>query len=271
MSYKKTFYLKITIIILGALLILIGFHQCFGDEDWYNLIVAISTSIVASFIVSAFFQFSLKDEISKEHHSIMEYLNEKNRSGIIKYYGSFKSANEEIKKSILNTKKVDIYLMYGNTILNSLSDELSLILSKKETTVNIYLMDKENPFLKASASVWSEKNESYTIEKISAKIDSTTKLFQEKINHLKSEGSLNGTLKLFSNLKNPVNYSFYLFDDKIFFVPAKNVSTKEFIPLTLMATKTPESNKNALYNKIRKELDLMLKDNSFKEIDLSNE
>lgn len=265
-NFKKVFNLKILLIIAVVVIIMIYLHYNFNKEIWYTWVVALVSSIVTSFIVSAFFQFSLVDEISKEHLSIMEYLNEKNKSGIVKYFGNFKDSIEEIRKELIKSKQVDIYLMYGSTILNTLSQEISYSLSKKENVINIYIMDEKNPFLQAFASIWEDKNSSYDENKLKSKIDDTVKLFREKKNELTKSNSLNGELNLYKNIKSPINYSFYLFDDKIYFVPSKNVSTKEFIPITILGQKTSES--DSLYNKIKMELDLMKRDNNFTKIDI---
>lgn len=201
----------------------------------------------------------------------MEFLNEKNKSGIVKYYGSFKEASEDIRKELIRSKISHIYLMYGSTILNTLSEEISFLLSKKNTSLNVYLMDESNPFLEASSKIWSLKNESYSFANLQERINNSLDLFKEKRNHLKSENSLNGELNVFKNKKSTINYSFYLFDEKLFFVPSKNVSTKEFIPMTILADKTPDKNKNALYNKIKYELELMKSDECFEKVDFDGE
>lgn len=195
----------------------------------------------------------------------MEYLNEKNKSGIIKYFGSFKDSVEEIRKELTKSKETNIYLMYGSTILNTLSEEINFSLSKKGNIVNIYIMDESNPFILASAGVWGESNQSHTIEKITGRIEDTIQLFNSKQKELSKDSNLKGELNVYKNIKSPVNFSFYLFDDKVYYVPSKNVSTKEFIPITILGQKTADS--NSLFNKVKLELDLMKKDDSFKKIE----
>lgn len=264
--FKKLFTYKLVIYVLVFIIFMIILNHFFYNASWYNWVTAMLTSIVASFLVGAFFQFSIKDDISKDHKSIMDYLNEKNSSGIIKYYGNFGDSIEDIKKEFLKSKKVDIYLTYGYTILNNLSDSINFNLTLKENEINIFLMNEKNPFISSLAKFWYGNDDS---EKLINKINDSTRLIKNKYKELKNRNALNGKINLYSNVKSPVNYSFYLFDNKIFFIPSKNITTKEFTPITILAQKT--SVENSLFRKVSEELSRMKEDNCFIEINLDEE
>lgn len=258
--FKRLFNLKIIIFILICIIALVILICKFQSEEWFDWVTAAIVSVLTSFLLGAFFQFSIQDEISKEHLSIMEFLNEKNKSGILKYYGSFKNSVEEIKKELRQSKQTNIYVVYGYTIFNDLSEEISFKLSQAESVVNIYIMDPENAFVKSYSKHWYEDDG----EKVKLKIEESKNLLLKKTRDLSKRGNFKGELNIYLNKVNPVNYSFYLFDNKVFYVPSKNVTTKEFIPLCIMAEKT--SDPSAIYNKIAMELDMMKKDNCFKKI-----
>ncbi|MEH6764682.1 MAG: hypothetical protein V7655_09305 [Aequorivita antarctica] len=260
--FKKLFWLKISVLTLIFIIVCGIFYHFFADTSWFPWVIAVLSSIFTSFLVSVFFQFALKDEISKEHLSIMEYLNEKNKSGIIKYYGSFKDCIESIKYEFRESKNIDIYLMYGYTIFNNLSQEINRKLMDKNSVINIYMIAPENVFVSSYSSHWYNDNG----EKLKSKINESKEFLLSKVKELKKRNEINGELNIFENTKNPINYSFYLFDKKAFYVPSKNVTTKEFVPLTLEAEKT--SDPEALYNKISTELNMMKNDHCFLKISI---
>lgn len=261
--FKKIFNLRILLLIAIAIILMLLLSNCYGTESWYPWVIAITSSIIASFMIGIWYQFIQIEQVSDEHLKIMEYLNEKNSSGITKYYGNFGDSIEDIKKEFLISKKVDIYLTYGYTILNNLSDSINYNLSIKENEVNIFIMDKKNPFISSLSKFWYGDNQT---EKLANRITETECLIINKYKELKNRNSLNGKIKLYSNKNSPVNYSFYLFDEKVFFVPSKNILTKEIAPITILAQKT--SVKNSLYKKVSKELLQMKEENCFIEINL---
>lgn len=254
------------LIIAAISIVAVVLHCNFRDESWYPWYTAMVTSIVASFIVGAFFQFSIQEDISKEHLDIMKFLHEKNESGLIKYYGSFKDSILDIRSEVRSSKTTKLYVMYGSTILNSISEDLSFALSKKDTAIEVYIMDPENKFISGFADLWKEQK--LDEEGIKSKIEDTKILLKSKFEELNKRNALNGSLKLFYIKKNPVSHSYYLFDDKVFFVPSKNVSTKEFVPFTILAQES--ANPNGIFKKISKELSMMKSDNCFEEIRLDD-
>ena len=117
---RKIFNLKFLLFIALLVILFIVFRNCFSDESWYDWVIAIFSSIVASLFVGIYYQFFYTEHVSENHFQIMEYLNEKNKSGIIKYYGNFSESIEDIKKEFEQSNRVEIYLTYGYTILNNL-------------------------------------------------------------------------------------------------------------------------------------------------------
>jgi hypothetical protein len=153
--------------------------------------------------------------------------------------------------------------MYGYTIFNNLSQEINRKLMDKNSVINIYMIDPDNVFVSSYSNHWYNDNG----EKLKSKINESQEFLLSKINELNKRNEINGELNIFVNIKNPINYSFYLFDKKAFFVPSKNVTTKEFVPLTLEAEKT--SDPEALYNKIRTELNMMKNDHCFSKFSIN--
>jgi hypothetical protein len=257
-QFRGVFNLRVLLFVAVITIIMMALNNCYGLEDWYPWVTGIIASIVASILVGAYYEFVQKEQISSEHLKIMEYLNEKNSSGIIKYYGKFSESVKDISDEVTKGNKVDIYLTYGYTILNSLSHQINYILSKEGSEVNIYIMGSNNPFLEAYSKFWyGDEN----TDKLNKKIVETIALLKNK-----NRNSMNGSLNVFFNEKSPVNYSFYLFEDKVFYVPTKNTQSKEFSPITILAQKT--SVEDSLFNKIRYELNIMKEDNCFKKLDL---
>jgi len=265
-KYRGIFTLRYLLFICSVVITMLILSCFFGKEDWYPWITGIIASVVTSILVGAFYEFIQKEQISEEHLSIMEYLNEKNSSGIIKYYGNFIESTKEISSEVSESQKIDIYLTYGYTILNTLSHQISFALSKKDTEVNIYLMSDDNPFSKSYSKFWFNEDNN---NKFKQKSEETLRLLKGKYNELRKNNSLNGEFNVYMNKKSPVNYSFYLFDDKLFFVPSKNTQSKEFSPVCILAQKT--SVDNALYNKVNKELETQKSNNVFDLIKLDEE
>lgn len=261
---KKLFLSKLGLILLVCVLALITFNYFrFLSEEWTLIINAISTSIIASFLVGAYFQFNIKDEISKDHIEIIRIKDELNKSGILKYYGSFKDCIMDLKEDVLKSKKITIYLNFGNTILNLLSDEL-VESYKKEKDIRIFILNNDNKFIEGLGALWGSNNHDYDKEGIIKKIDSSLNSLKAAIKEVKSKNELKANIEIYQLRLNPVFYSFYILDDKIYYTPSKIVASKNFPPLTILAQKT--SNKGSIYNKCSYELNDILASSSYQKI-----
>jgi hypothetical protein len=249
--YKRLFSCKFWVLLLIVTIVIFLVNAILGTNNAYSLLItSVIASILASFLVGVFFQYFLMDEISKEHLKIIEHKDEFNKSGILKYYSSFKNCVEDLRTDIRSTKRLTLYVAYGNTALNMLSEEISNLLSKEGSTLNIYFLDATNPFLSGYAKLWG-----YTEENLKKKINDSIELLKNKKEELSRQNRLKGELNVFLLLKYPIHYSFYFCDDILYFVPSKHYESKEFVPLTIKAQKS--TIKGALYNKISEDLSLI--------------
>tara|TARA_R110000744_G_scaffold305286_2_gene413576 strand:- start:5440 stop:6252 length:813 start_codon:yes stop_codon:yes gene_type:complete len=262
-NIKKIFSLKFYLFAAILFILVLIFYNSFSNEPWFIWVTGIVSSVFGALLVGVYYDFVQKEVISEEHLKIMEYLNEKNSSGIIKYYGKFNESIKDISTEVSEGYKVDIYLTYGYTILNNLSHEINYVLSKEKSEVNIYLMDISNPFATSYSKFWFNEDDT---KKIHHKIKETLRLLKGKYQDLKKRNALNGKLNVYLNQKSPINYSFYLFDNKLFFVPSKNTQSKEFSPICILAQRTAVE--NALFNKVSRELKRLKEDECFKKVNL---
>ncbi|MCL3779516.1 hypothetical protein EMN47_03845 [Prolixibacteraceae bacterium JC049] len=260
-TYLKIFCCKLSVYTLVVVLLIILSIWIFGSDNQLLLVaISIGTSIYASFLVGAFFQNLMKEDFSKEHFMIMQHKDALNESGIVKYYGSFKDAVQDLKCSIQRSEKVIMYFAYGYSLLNNLSEELSDMLRRKDSEINIYMLAEDNPFVKTLQDYWKIKD-------FGTKIKDSKEILQNKLKELSNNKELNGELKLYLNKKYPINYSFYICDDEIYVVPSKIYDAKEWVPFAIRAQKT--INKKALYNKFVREFELMhKKETPFEEVNL---
>ena len=266
--YKRAFSLRFYLFIAVIFILLLIFYNCFSDQAWFLWIFAIISSVIGALLVGVYYDFIQKEEISNEHLKIMEYLNEnKNSSGIIKYYPSFEDSINDIRNAVIdnNNNELDIYLTYGYTILNNLRNDINYMLSRENTVVNIYLMGKKNPFIDAYSKFWYGDG----LAKLEQKLDQSIQELKDNFKDLNNRNALIGELKVFINNVSPVNYSFYQFEEELFFVPSKNIETKGFSPITIRAQRT--SVKDSLYNKVATELNRMRDEDYFEKMELNEE
>lgn len=245
---KNLFKCRYLLLILASVIVYLLLNHAFTIEPvLLTTINSVVFSVVASFLVGVYFQYKLKDEISQEHLRIIEHKNEFNKSGIIQYSGSFSEILEDLRLTISDSKEVTIYIAYGRTVLNNLKESINKLLNKRGTILNIYLLDKENPFISGYEKLWGYKE-----GKLVSLIDETKELLEDKIGELKKQDDLRGELNIYSNKKYPIHSSFYFCDDVIYFVPSKHYGSRDFVPPVIKAQRTIE--KTALYNKVSKDL-----------------
>lgn len=243
-NYKRLFKLRFLVLILIFILIPIIVNCVFRDyKEFITIFNSVYFSLFASVLVGIYFQFMLKDEISTEHLKIMEFKDEYNKSGIIKYYASFKNCEQDLRNDMLKTTSITIYLAYGLTVLNTLSEQINFILSNPDKSVSIAFLSEKNPFINGLAQHWDIKPEEL-IDRIKQSKRVVTDLAKEKKNQ---------NLFLYDNHSYPINYSFYMLDDLVYFVPTKLCNPKSFVPFTIKAQRTSEN--EALFGKIKEDWD----------------
>lgn len=239
---KKLFQCRYLVLILVSVLVYVLINFVFEiSQAFKDVFNPVFLSVAASFLVGVYFQYKLKDEISTDHLKIMEFQSEYNSSGIIKYYSSFKLCEQDLREEILKTKTLTIYIAYGATVINTLSEQINFMLSDKNKKVNIAFLDETNPFLDGLASIWGYKKDELVL-----KIEASKKV----VNNLADENK-NNNLIIIKNTKFPINYSFYLLDNLVYFVPTKLCNPKSFTPFTLKAQKTADD--QALFGKIKED------------------
>jgi hypothetical protein len=236
---RRLFKCRYQILVLVFILFFLVINYALDFKESYLITInAILFSLIASFLVGIYFQYVVKDEISTEHLKIMEFKDEYNKSGIIEYYSSFKNCEYELRKDILKTNSLTIYITYGATVLNNLSEQIYFMLSDKKKEVEIVLMSEDNPFLPGLAQQWG-----YEIEELKRRITDSKKLIQDI-----KDNSIYNNLTITENRLFPVNYSFYLLDTVLYFVPTKLCNPKSFTPLVIKANRTIDD--RSLYGKI---------------------
>ncbi|MEX1013575.1 MAG: hypothetical protein WDZ80_00245 [Candidatus Paceibacterota bacterium] len=241
MDINKRIFRHRYLILLLILIITFLIINCVWElkDPYLTTVNAIFFSLTASILVGIYFQYVIKNEISTQHLKIMEFKDEYNKSGIIKYYDSFKKCENDLRKDILSTNELTIYLTYGSTVLNTLSEQINFMLSNKNKKVEIVFMSEDNPFILGLAQQWG-----YEIKVLKNKISDSKNLILDI-----SKESKNENLTITENSKFPVNYSFYLLDSVLYFVPTKLCNPKTFTPLVIKANKTIDN--TSLYGKIK--------------------
>jgi len=239
---KKLFKCRYWVLIFVVILLFIGLNYVISIPETLLLIInPVIISVAASFLVGVYFQYKLKAEISTEHLRIMEFQAEYNASGIVKFYPSFKICEQDLRNELLSTKNLIIYIAYGSTVINNLSEQINFILSDKKKKVKIAFLDEANPFFEGTAKHWNYKKEDLL------------KRIEDSKNILKNiaHESGNNNLEIFENKNYPVNYSFYLLDDFVYFIPSKLCHPKSFTPFTIKARRTIDS--QDLYGKVKED------------------
>lgn len=239
---KKLFQCRYLVLILTLISVYLIVNFTFHIRTQYiDIFNSVFLSVAASFLVGVYFQYKLKEEISDNHLKIMEFQSEYNSSGIIKYYSSFKHCEQDLRNDLLKTRNLTIYLAYGATVLNTLSEQINFILSDKKRKVEIIFIGDTNPFIEGLALQWG-----YNKEELLTMINKS----KEVVLNLANENK-NGNLLIYDNNEYPINYSFYLLDDLVYFVPSKICHPKSFTPFTIKAQKT--NDEHALYGKIQED------------------
>jgi len=252
MNIKNIFWqhniCKIIIVLLASTIFVLVMDLLFDTNSQFVILInTIVITYVISFVIGIYYQVILKEELSKEHFAIIKHKDEFNKSGIIQYYGSFKDSFEDIRQSIRKSKEVSIYIAYGSTILNSLNEEIRDFLIHKDNNLKLYMLDENNKIIPALSELWGYEN-----DRIKNKLKESKELIKKIKFDLENNYIYHNNIEIINLLKYPVNYSLYMCDQEIYFVPSKHHESKLFIPIVIKAQKTID--KNALYNKLESEL-----------------
>lgn len=234
--------IKILIIFVVISLIIICLLM-YINTTLTNLIAAVFGAIVASITVSAFY--------NEELHKAMDRYK---RIGLIEYYDNFEDAHNTIKEKISKATSVDIFVMYGDSFLNTSTKAIQSLLSKENTKLRYFMYSSQNKFIEAYGYHWGEVdvNPKYNTDGLKSKIKNV-KSDLKRIIKSKHESSSFG---LFEIQSAPMSYSFYIVDNEVFFVPNKNIRLKEFKPSVFQFKKTNLD--NSMFTKLKTEIDKMI-------------
>lgn len=248
------FFSKIKIIIIFAVVSLLLIVLLFLiNTTTTNLIAAVFGSIVASIAVSSFYNEDL-------HKAMDKY----NKIGIVNYFDNFEDAHNLIKEKIAKAKSVDIFVMYGDSFVNTSTKAIQLLLSKDNSKLRYIMYGSSNAFLSSYGNHWGVVDESpkYNEDGLKSKIQSVKKYLKT----LSDSKHQNCEFELFEIQSAPLSYSFYRMDDEVFFVPSKNIRSKEVKPAVFQFKKTASN--FSMFNKILFELELMINNQEVIKVEL---
>ena len=256
--FKKNLWKSIVIIFLICTISLITLEGAWCDKEVLKkFIEEIIIVVGAAVIVSLYFEFHLRKEISFEFNKILEMKEEFGKAGIIKYYPNFRDIN--LRSFFTNdVRSIDIYANFAHTVFNQVQDSISKLVQNENIELNIYLLDSDNKFILGLGELWGKSNSEYDEEGIKTKIKQSLSTLESTFNELKVKGELKAKIKIYLLKKNPVFYSFYRFDNEMIYVPSKIVEPKSFIPLSFLIKKTTHS--EGIYNKCMEELRIIKQD-----------
>lgn len=238
------FFAKIRILVAVVLLsiIVIAFLM-YINSTISNLIAAVLGAIVASIAVSAFY--------NEELHKAMD----KYRSiGLINYFESFEEVQNEIRIKISKAKKVDIYVMYADRFFNTSSNALISLLAKQNSSLRCFIYSNSNKFIEAYGNHWSagQNTSEYSANGIISKLEGVVKFFE----NLNTKKNIKSVFELYEIQSAPISYSFYKIDKELYFVPSKNIRSKEIKPAVFHFKKT--DNESTMFSKIEAEIEAMI-------------
>lgn len=249
MFFKKKIILYIVVIVL---LIITGL-LFYINNSISNLIAAVGGSIVVSIIVSSIYNEELQSAMDKYQ-----------KIGLFNYFENFEDAQNEIRIKISKAKEVDIYVMYGDSFFNTSSKALNSLLSKENSILRCFTYSKSNKFIDAFGSYWGdEQNDSeYTADGIKNKLDNVLNLIK-RFNENKNKLS---TLELYEIQNAPISNSFYVIDGELYFVPNKNLKSKESKPAVFHFKRT--NDETTMFSKIKNDLTAMIENKEVIKVEL---
>ena len=244
---------KFILIILAVISILICGLLIYINTTLTTIFAAVLGSIVASITVSALYNEEL-------HNAMDKYI----KIGLKNYYDNFEDAQNEIRIKISKAKKVDIYVMYADRFFNTSTKALTSLLSHENTRLRCFIYSKSNKFIAAYGNHWGAElnNSEYTSDGIVSKLENVVALIS-RLNEKKNNTSV---MELFEIKSAPISYSFYRIDNELYFVPSKNIRSKEIKPAVFYFKKT--NSEATMFSKIEAELNAMILNKEVTKIDL---
>lgn len=244
--------IKILIIFVVVSVILIGLLLAINTTTT-NLIAAVFGSIVVSIAVSSFYNEEL-------HRAMDKY----EKIGLVNYFENFEDVHNLIKEKIAKAKSVDIFVMYGDSFLNTSTKAIQLLLAKDNSYFRYIMYSIDNKFIESYGNHWGviDDNPKYNKDGLKSKI----KNVKNDLKRLSEKKHQNCKFELFEIQSAPISYSFYRIDDEIFFVPSKNIRSKEIKPAVFQFKKT--AYEYSMFNKLLFELELMIKNKEVVKVEL---
>lgn len=235
----------VSVILIGLLLAI--------NTTTTNLIAAVFGSIVVSIAVSSFYNEEL-------HRAMDKY----EKIGLVNYFENFEDVHNLIKEKIAKAKSVDIFVMYGDSFLNTSTKAIQLLLAKDNSYFRYIMYSIDNKFIESYGNHWGviDDNPKYNKDGLKSKI----KNVKNDLKRLSEKKHQNCKFELFEIQSAPISYSFYRIDDEIFFVPSKNIRSKEIKPAVFQFKKT--AYEYSMFNKLLFELELMIKNKEVVKVEL---
>lgn len=250
----KNKILNIELIIFG--ISILAFLLIGGEELWKSgatdIFLAISTSLSVGIIYELFVRKNQRDETLEIANLSKELV----YSGIKEYKPEFRDFLPDFKIRLKKASTIDMYLTYGLTLFTNISSDLAEIFKKRNVDINIFILSPDNPFLASYSNLWKIIDETYNLEGLKRKIAESISLLNRLATKAYEENQ-HANIKIHILNYNPINFSFYRFDDLIVFCPTKLTERKESPAMTIICKK---SNQNDVYNWIINELEHIKRD-----------
>lgn len=237
---------------IGILLLLL-INIKWPNDIIVTTITTVIGSIMASVIISVIFQNYLHDSLNKYK-----------KIGLKNIFDNFEEAFDYIKKDINRGKNIDILFMFGNSFINNASVTLKEALSKKNTTVRVFMFSENNLYIDSYGANWGADNSKYNRDGIKKLINESKELLKNIYNKIPEDSR--GSLEIYELTECPLSYSFYKIDNKLYYVPSKFTTDKLFKHPVFLFKRT--NKKQNLYNSIENEIQLMLTNKELKKIDI---
>lgn len=211
-----------------------------------EVLLAILTGSIVGVALNKF----ILNEQQEEQLKLLNISSNVLKSGFEEYYTTFEEV--DLIDMMKSSNRVDIYVTYADHTIGNLSRTIKEKLKDRDFRLEIFITDKENPFLASYAQLWEKDDPNYNLEGIRDKIDNVLATLKTVKNNLIAEQAYNDNLGVYSIRYHPVFFSFYRFDDHIVYVPTKLIETKNIKIPAFRFTNTGEE--SAIYHWCMKQL-----------------
>ncbi|WP_027385162.1 hypothetical protein [Chryseobacterium gregarium] len=212
-----------------------------------NLLITVITSVLGSVIASIIISIIYQNEL---HKSFQFY----EKCGIKKVYSDFEAAHSDIKNDLSKSRSVEIFLMFGSSFFGTNELTLKKFLSNKSAKCRIFIYSQHNNFIDSYGNQWGSDNVKYNRDGIKSLILNTEVLLKQIYNGIDSNNRAD--FEIYKIKDAPISYSFYRFDDKLYYVPSKISASKLTKHPVILYEKTQDQSN--FYNSIIKEIDEMI-------------